>query len=231
MSNLVIVRAYEIGTLLLYLASFFWLLRMRNPLYLGAFIGATLVFGYDWVYCTTFFFNVTYNPDLLWIPGLAIKGIREPIAIPFAYGVAFGPFAVLLTMKRAWFDQRFGVFGYVIVWIIGAIGVMLYEVPVVHILHIWTYNQTPDALLWGVPWSDIWLAGNLVLICYCRTALDGTLGTDSRTGVGFSLGSEHTWKGLVMGGLAPWAAFYITFLIQLFWYSAAQPWVNVGRPF
>lgn len=230
MSNLEIVRAYEIGTVLLYVASLVWLLRQRNPVYLGAFIGATLVFGFDWVYCSKYFFNVTYNPDLIWIPGLNLMGIQEPLAIPFAYGVAFGPFAVFLAMKRDWFDAKFGVWGYGVVWIIGAIGVMLYEVPVVHILHIWTYHQEPAHLLWGVPYSDIWLAGNLVGIAYaCLRWMDRW--AQIPAGAGFDLRSENTWKGIVMGGLAPWAAFYITFVLQLFWYSAAQPWVDVGRPF
>ena len=230
MDNLAVVRAYELVTLALYLGSWVWLWRSRNPLYLGALLGATFVFGYDWVYCTKFFFNVTYNPDLIWIPGLQIMGIREPLAIPFAYGMAFGPFAVLLAMKKDALDRAFGVWNYLAVWILGAVGVMLYEIPVVYILHIWTYHQQPEHLLWGVPWSDIWLAGNLVMISYAGLRWMERW-ANLPAGVGFSLRRETTWKGFVMGGLAPWAAFYITFLIQLFWYSAAQPWVDAGRPF
>lgn len=230
MDNLVIVRAYEIGTLLLYIAAFVWIWRMRNPVFLGAMIGATLVFGYDWVYCTKFFFNVTYNPELIWIPGLEIQGIREPLAIPLAYGVAFGPFTVLLVKMKDALDRKFGIWNYAVVWIIGAIGVMLYEVPVVHILHIWTYNQEPAHLIWGVPYSDIWLAGNLIGISYaCLRWMERWAQVPANAG--FDLKSENTWKGIVMGGVAPWAAFYITFVLQLFWYSYAEPWVDVGRPF
>jgi hypothetical protein len=230
MTNLEIVRTYELLSVLLYLASFLWLRSTRNPVYVGALFGATLVFGYDWVYCSKYFFNVTYNPDLVWIPGIEIMGVHEPMAIPFAYGMAFGPFAVFLTMQRDALDRAFSVWNYAVVWIIGAIGVMLYEVPVVHILHIWTYHQQPGAMLWGVPWSDIWLAGNLVMISYAMLRWMERWAAIP-VGAGFSLGSETTWKGFVMGGVSPWVAFYITFVIQLFWYSVAQPWMNAGRPF
>lgn len=230
MSNLEIVRAYEIVTLLLYVVAFIWIWRMRNPVFLGAMIGATLVFGFDWVYCTKFFFNVTYNPALVWIPGLNIQGIREPLAIPFAYGVAFGPFTVLLVKGKDWFDRMFGTAHYIVVWVIGAIGVMMYEVPVVHLLHIWTYNQQPSEMLWGVPWSDLWLAGNLIGISYAVLRwMERWAQIPPNTP--FRIGSEASWKGIIMGGVAPWVGFYVTFLIQLFWYSYAQPWVDVGRPF
>ncbi len=230
MSNLMIVRAYELGTLAVYIASFLWLLRLRNPVYMGALLGATLVFGFDWTYCAKFFFNVTYNPELIWIPGLDIMGVREPLAIPFAYGMAFGPFTVMLVAMRGALDRAFGVWNYAVVWVIGAVGVMLYEVPVVHLLHIWTYHQRPEHLIWGVPWSDIPLAGNLVGFTYAVLRwMERWAQLPARAG--FGLKSENTWKGFVMGGLAPWAGFYITFVIQLFWYSYAQPWVDAGRPF
>lgn len=230
MSNLMIVRSYELVTVAIYLASFFWLLRTRNPVYMGALFGATFVFGFDWAYCAKSFFNVTYNPDLIWIPGIEIMGVREPLAIPFAYGMAFGPFAVALVMMRDRLDRAFGVWNYAVVWLIGAIGVMLYEVPVVHVLHIWTYHQAPEHMLWGVPISDIWLAGNLVGITYAVLRWMERW-AQIPAGAGFNLKSENTWKGLVMGGVAPWCAFYITYVIQLFWYSHAQPWVDAGRPF
>ncbi|HKY93394.1 MAG TPA: hypothetical protein VJM11_20245 [Nevskiaceae bacterium] len=230
MSNLVIVRSYEIVTILIYLASFFWLLRLRNPVYMGALLGATLVFGYDWAYTAKSFFNVTYNPDLLWIPGIEIMGIKEPLAIPFAYGMAFGPFCVALVMMRDKLDKAFGLWGYLVVWVIGAIGVMLYEVPVVHILHIWTYHQLPEHMLWGVPWSDIPLAGNLVAFTYAWLRWMERW-AQLPPNAGFSLSSENTWKGFVMGGTAPWCGFYLTYVLQLWWYSYAEPWVDAGRPF
>jgi len=230
MTNLEICRAYEIVTLLLFLASWLWLWKMRNPVYLGSLIGATLVYGYDWVYTTKFFFNATFNHALIWIPFLDIMGIREPLSIPFAYGMAFGPFVVALVMLQGWFDRSFGVWHYLVVWLIGGIGVMCYEVPVVHILHIWTYHQRPAYLLWGVPISDLPLAGNLILISYAGVRWLERW-AQIPAGAGFSATRETTWKGIVMGGLAPWAAFYITMLLQMFWYSYAHPWVDVGRPF
>lgn len=225
-----IVRSYELVTVAIYLASLMWILRTRNPVYLGALIGATLVFGFDWAYVGKDFFNVTYNPDLLWIPGLEIMGMREPLAIPFAYGMAFGPFAVTLVMMRKQLDRAFGVWNYAVVWVIGAVGVMLYEWPVVYLLKIWTYHQLPEHMIWGVPWSDIPLAGNLVAITYAGLRWMERW-AQIPAGAGFALRSENTWKGIVMGGLTPWAAFYITYVIHLFWYSYAEPWVDAGRPF
>ena len=225
-----IVRSYELFTVAIYIASLLWILRTRNPVYLGALIGATLVFGFDWAYVGKDFFNVTYNPDLLWIPGLDIMGMREPLAIPFAYGMAFGPFAVTLVMMRDKLDRAFGVWNYAVVWVIGAVGVMLYEWPVVYLLKIWTYHQLPEHMIWGVPWSDIPLAGNLVAITYAGLRwMERWAQLPPR--VGFAPGKETTWKGIVMGGLTPWAAFYITYVIHLFWYSYAEPWVDAGRPF
>lgn len=230
MDNTLIVRSYEIGTLLLYVWSFVWIWRMKNPIYLGAMLGATFLFGFDWSWVGKDFFNVTYNPELIWIPGIEIRGIREPLAIPFAYGMAFGPFAVMLVKMAGSFDRLFGLWGYAVVWVIGAVGVMMYEVPVVYLLKIWTYHQLPEHMIWGVPYSDIWLAGNMVGLSYAALRWMERW-AQLPPNAGFALSRETTWKGIVMGGVTPWAAFYITYLIQLFWYSYAEPWVEVGRPF
>jgi len=230
MSNLAIVRSFEIVTLLLWIASLAWTLRSRNPIYLGALLGATVLFGFDWMWITKGFFNVTYNPDLIGLPGLEMMGIREPLVIPFAYGMAFGPFVSLLVMGAEGFDRRFGGWGYGVVWLIGAVGVMLYEIPVVYLLHIWTYHQLPEFMIWGVPWSDIWLAGNMVLFSYAGLRWMQRWAAIP-PGAGFSPSEENTWKGLLMGAMPIWTAFYLTYLLQLFWYSWAEPWVDAGRPF
>ena len=117
-----------------------------------------------------------------------------------------------------------------VVWLLGAVGIMLYEVPTVYLLHIWTYHQLPQHLFFGVPWSDIWLAGNLVLLSYAGLRFMYKW-SDIADGTGNRLSAETTWQGIVMGALPIWAAFYLTYVIQLFWYSWAEPWVPGIRPF
>ena len=230
MSNFMIVKSFEIVTLLLWLYSLWWTLRTRNPLFLGALLGATLTFGFDWSWIQKDFFNVTYNPDLFWLPGLGMMGIREPLVIPLAYGMAFGPFVVMLVMSKDWFDKKFGLGGYGVVWLIGAVGVMAYEIPVVHILEIWTYHQHPEYMIYSVPWSDIWLAGNMVGISYAGVRWMERW-AQLPENLGFGLNQETTWKGLVMGAMPIWTAFYLTYLIQIFWYSYATPWIEGVRAF
>jgi hypothetical protein len=49
---------------------------------------------------------------------------------------------------------------------------------------------------------------------------------------GFALRDETTWKGLVMGSFPVMTVFYLTGMLQLWWYSAVTPWVNPSpRPF
>ena len=49
---------------------------------------------------------------------------------------------------------------------------------------------------------------------------------------GFGLRDETTWKGVVMGSFAVMTAFYLTGMLQLWWYSAVTPWSGSSpRPF
>lgn len=231
MSNLAIVRTYEFISIFLYVLALLWIIRQRNPLYLGAIIGATLLYGFDWAFCTRGFFNATYNPDLFVLPGLTNQGMVEPVVIPFNYGLPFSIIPILLTRSTAALEARMGKFGvYIFAWICGVIGIAIYEIPTVHILHIWTYHQLPEYMVYGFPWSNFWLAGNLVLFPYIGFRfMSRWAAIPPHSGLAF--GSETTWKGILMGGLPIWGGFYITYLLQLFWYANVLPWVDVGRPF
>ncbi|GAA5168626.1 hypothetical protein GCM10023321_63000 [Pseudonocardia eucalypti] len=45
-------------------------------------------------------------------------------------------------------------------------------------------------------------------------------------------GAERMWRGIVLGAMPVWAAFYGSYLLQLFWYAAAEPWTTPYlRPF
>ena len=231
MSNLEIVRTYEVASVFIYLVSLWWILKQRNPLYLGALIGATLVYGFDWAFCTRGFFNVTYNPDLIRLPGLTNQGIYEPAVIPLNYGVPFSMGPILLLRMTPTLDRIFGKPGtFVFVWLCGVVGIAVYEIPTVHILHIWTYHQLPEYMVYGFPWSNFWLAGNLFLFPYIGFRYLSKWASIPE-GAGFSRHDENTWKGILMGALPIWGGVYITYLLQLFWYANVHPWVDVGRPF
>jgi hypothetical protein len=231
MSNLEVVRSYEIVSVIVYLIGLWWIIRQRNPLYLGALIGATFLYGFDWAFCTRGFFNTTYNPDLIRIPGLTNQGMFEPAVIPFNYGLPFSILPVLLTRSTPVLEQKFGKVGTLFfAWMCGMVGVAVYEIPTVHVLHIWTYHQQPEYMVYGFPWSNFWLAGNLVLFPYIGFRYLSKWAAIP-PGAGFAIGSENTWKGILMGALPIWGGLYITYLIQLFWYANVHPWVDVGRPF
>lgn len=229
--DLATIRLFEVVSVVLYAAVLVWLLRLRNPLYLGAFIGGTLVFAFDWHWTTNGFFRATFNEHLVPIPGIGIGGQHEPLAIPLNYGFGFGLPAVLYTMKHKWMEQRFGRWKVPAIWLGGAIGVGIYEIPVVHLLGIWTYHQRPGFELLGFPWSNFWFGANLIAgSCIGVAAMARWAQIPERAG--FSLRDETTWKGLVMGAAPVLCAFYLTGLLQLWWYSAAQPWISPSpRPF
>jgi hypothetical protein len=230
MSNLELMRTFEIVSDILFVLILIWIIRSRNPLSLGAYLGATTVYGFDWMWCTKGFFNTTFNADLIPLPGLHDMGIIEPYSIPLNYGIGFGVIAIWLVRAAPWLDRRFGIGGYLAVWLFGAAAIAAYEIPVVYLLHAWTYHQAPEYLFYGFPWSNFWLAGNLVLGCYTGLRC-AERWAEIPIRAGFSLSRETTWKGLAMGAVPIWAAFYATQLIQMFWYSAVTPWVESGRPF
>lgn len=116
-----------------------------------------------------------------------------------------------------------------------AIGLLqpAFEIPTANYLHVWTYWQRPEFLILGVPWSSAWLSGLLGLGGYAATrvvirwqeqeaALVGDGGAGSR---------ERTWKYVALGAAGVWAAYYCAISLHLFWYAAAQPWVESPRPF
>jgi hypothetical protein len=97
-------------------------------------------------------------------------------------------------------------------------------------LQVYTYHQKPEFLVGSVPWSNLLLSGNLMMLCtlFFR-CLQRWAALPARCG--FDPGVETTWKGLLMGSLPIWGAFVITHMIQLFWYGAVDPWTESGRPF
>ena len=163
MSNLAIMRAFEVVSLILYLGALIWTVRSRNPYWFGLLIGASLVFVFDWQWSARGFFNATFNPDLTTIPGLTSYGMAEPGSVPpviepwsvaLNYGFGFGPAIAMLLMATPTLIRTFGKAHYLVVFLCGVVGVALYEIPVVHIIGAWTYRRTnsyvPGALICAV---------------------------------------------------------------------------------
>ena len=117
MSNLMMMRTFEAVSVVLYLGVLLWIWRTRNPLYLGAYLGGTTVYGFDWMWCTSGFFNATFNPDLIPMWGINVMGVTEPFAIPLNYALGFGLVAILLVRAKDWFDRTMGVWHYLAVWL------------------------------------------------------------------------------------------------------------------
>ena len=230
MTSVAVVRSFEVAVFAIFALCIVGLLRQRKPLYLGAFLAGGVCFVFDWTWCARSFFNATFHPDLIPIPGMTTQGLSYPLSLPPAWALAFGLTTVLLVKAGPWLDRRFGLFGYVLVWVGASAVNMAAENFLVGVLQIYTYHQKPEFLCGVVPWSNLLLTGNLQLLCYAGLrCMQRWSGLPDR--VEFSLGSEATWKGLVMGAMPIWAAFVLAYAVQLFWYGSADPWIESGRPF
>lgn len=230
MSNLTIVRSFEGVVAIGFVATLIWIWRQRNPLYLGTFLAGGLCFVFDWSWCSRSFFNATFNPALIHLPGVTTQGVFYPLLLPPAWALAFGLTTILLLRAAPWFDRRLGGFGYVAIWLIGGIGMTAGENLMVGLLHIYTYHQKPEYLIGTVPWANVLLSGNLQLLCYVfLRGMQKWAALPARAG--FAPGRDTTWKGLTMGALPVWGGFVIAYVIELFWYGASNPWIESGRPF
>jgi hypothetical protein len=226
------IRIFEATSVVLYAAALVWVLRLRNPLYLGAFLGATLVWAFDWTFAANGFFRVTFSEHLIAIPGLDNQGVTEPLSMPMNYALGFGLPPILWARGDASLRRRFGAWRHPLILVAGAVGVAIYEIPVVHVLGIWTYHQEPRFMVLGFPWSDFWFAagllgGSAIVLTYVQRWMDAA----GSAGPALSA-TESRWRGLVLGAMPIWTAFYLTYMAQLFWYAAAEPWADVHpRPF
>jgi hypothetical protein len=45
------------------------------------------------------------------------------------------------------------------------------------------------------------------------------------------LSFEDRAKGLLIGAVSVWGAFYVSLLVQIAWYAITQPWVPTPKPF
>jgi hypothetical protein len=236
-ANLTSVRLFELTALLLWLAGVDFVRRHPKPLYIGAYAGSTTLACFDWAFNAKWFFNVRYSTHFL--PLFRIHGEVQPIALCLTYAFYFGgPLLVAIHYLEA-IDRRTGRWGWLAVFLVSGLVNPLFEIPLVHWLHLWTYYQKPDFLLGGVAWSNTWYSGMLFTTCYAavRVGLRWTAAADRELAIAGRAASpslperERWWRDAGLGAAAIWASFYLCMSVQLIWYAIAQPWVSSPRPF
>ena len=244
MASTVTVRLFELLCLTLFLGGLVWVRRTGHPVYAGVYLGSTLLFGFDWIFNSNWLFRVEF--DTKFIAVWRMQGVTEPLAMALNYAFYFGAPVLLLVHFREKLDRRFGARGYLLVFLLGAAALPVFEIPMVRWGHLWHYYQKPAYLLGGVPWSNIWYSGLLTLTCYMgarlalRWASPAGLPTPAPSAVSMGPGAmaarpaltfEDRAKGLLIGAAAIWAAFYVSLLIQIAWYAITQPWTAAPKPF
>jgi hypothetical protein len=173
-----------------------------------------------------------------------IQGVSEPLAMALNYAFYFGAPVLLLVHFREKLDRRFGSRGYLVVFLLGAAALPVFEIPMVRWLKLWHYYQKPGYLFGGVPWSNIWYSGLLTVTCYMGARLAVRWASPVRipapVGAGAAAPSlpvaepltvEDRAKGLLIGAASVWGAFYVSLLVQIIWYAVTQPWVPTPKPF
>lgn len=224
------ILIYEVVSTLIFIAALVWVIRTRNPFYLGALLGGFLLFIFDWLWVGKDFFNATFNQELTMIPGLDVLGQRYPWAVAFNWAVGFGVVPLLLARNFERWSAALRVWHFPVILAVAAVGDLFLEEFLVSILQVYTYHQASEFLVWGVPWSSLWFGGGLMTLPYFAFHyVQKWVPMDARAG--FSLTSENTWKAFFMAAAAMWVCFFLLTVPQTFWYSAAQPWVESGRLF
>ncbi len=236
-ANTISVRLFEVAALAMWLGGIAWVRNRRHPVYTGVYVGSTGLIVFDWIFNSDWFFRVQFDEKFvdLW----TIDGVNEPVSMALTYAFYFGIPVLLLVHNREAIDRRFGGRGYGVVFLAACATLPVFEIPMVKLLHLWTYYQEPGYELGGVAWSNIWFSGMLTTSCYAGARL-ALRWAEVRVPVGAGLPSvppseshltfEDKAKGVVLGAAAIWAAFYLSMSVQMLWYSATQPWVERVLP-
>ena len=221
---------YELGSIGAFLAALWWVLRSRNPLYLGALFGGFMIFGFDWMWCVRGFFNATFNQDLFMIPGINILGEQYPFAVACNWAVGYGLLPVLASNYHGTLSRKLGALHFPVVLVACAVIDLSIEIFLVSGLGVYTYHQKPEFLLMGVAWSNAWLLGGLLTLSYFGLAYARRWAAIPAA-AGFAPGNETTWKGITLAAGAIWTSAFFLTVLQYFWYTATTPWIESGRLF
>lgn len=220
---------YELGSYSAFFVALLWVLRSRNPVALGALFGGFMIFGFDWFWCIRGFFNATFHPDLTMIPGIDILGQKYPIAVACNWSF-YGLIPFLFSKLHGTLSRKLGLLHFPVVLAACIALDLVLEITLSTGVGAYTYHQAPEYLLMGVAWSSSWLLGGLLALTYFGLAYVEKWAAIP-VNAGFSPVSENTWKGITMAAGTIFASAFFLTLLQLFWYSAAKPWVESGRLF
>lgn len=222
--------AYEIIITLVFIGFLLWSIRSANACYLGALFGGYMLAGFDWIWCTAGFWNATFNSELTMIPGLNIRGVQYPYTIGFLWSIGFGFLPLLASRFYGVISQKLGALHLPTVFVAAVITDMVVEIICVHLMGLWTYHQQPEFLFFSWNWSNAWFLGGILTASYYGMAYAKKWGVLPDT-AGIHLTRDSTWQGLLVPVAAILAPAGIFTSLQLFWFSAMEPWVASGRPF
>jgi hypothetical protein len=230
-----LVRGYEALSALLVIAGLGYVVRRRNPLYAGLYLGSAVGGGvFEWIFDTRWYFNLTSDPRL--VPLWRIDGVPAPLAMVFFYTFFFGiPLILLLEHSAALFD-RFGRAGFFALLAVGAaVGVLAFEGFNTSVMGVYAYHQAPRFLLLGMPWSNLWFSP--LIFCFAfwaalrsRDVLDvvaaaGTPDTPAGTRAARPATAVALGSAVLVTGL------FAAATLNGVWYALARPWLESGRPF
>jgi hypothetical protein len=225
---LIVVRGFELLSVLLFLGGLIWVIRQRKPLYYGAYLGACFAGIYfDWINNLNWFLRVVYDERFLTL--FRIDGWPQPLAMSTTYAFYFGIPLIILIHFRDALQKRFGKLGqYLFVAVAGMIALPVFEIPMVQAFRLWTYYQKEQFLLGGVAWTNWIYSALLFLVIYASlkfvaenmpgNLVQAAAGSDRLKGVLFSFGAFVT-------------AFASVQFLMMIVYAVTNPWIPSPRPF
>lgn len=222
--------AYEIIITLLFIGFLVWSLRTGNACYLGALFAGYMLSGFDWIWCTSGFWNATFNSELTMIPGLNIKGVEYPFTIGFLWSIGFGFLPLLASRYYETISSKLGALHFPTIFIVAILTDMIVEIICVHFMGLWTYHQKAEFLFFSWNWSNSWFLGGILTASYYGLAYARQWGVLPDTS-NLCPAHQATWQGLLVPTLVILGLAGLFTSFQLFWFSAMEPWIPVGRPF
>lgn len=229
-ASLFTVRAYEIISGLLFLGGAFYVWWLRNPLYVGMYLGSSIGGGlFEWIYDSRYYFRLVI--DEKFIPAWTMDGVEAPLAMILFYAFFFGiPLLIVLQHHEA-AVRRFGPRGlYVVLALAGIIGTPLFECLNTSVTHIYHYQQAPEYLFYGMPWSNFWF-GALMFICpYWGLVQVKKILVLVEANPAISQATLRQWA-MALGFAALITGFFVASAINGVWYAWAEPWIASPRPF
>jgi hypothetical protein len=222
MVDIVALRGYEAVSALLVVGGLVYVVRRRDPLYAGLYLGSAVGGGvFEWIFDTRWYFNLTADPRL--IPLWEMGGVTAPLAMVFFYTFFFGIPLILLLEHSPALLARFGRRGlFALLAGLAAIGVLAFEGFNTSVTGVYAYHQAPEFLLLGMPWSNLWFSP--LIFCF---AYWGAL--RARELVAAAAPASST--AVAVGFAVLVTAYFAAATLNGVWYALAEPWVESGRPF